>query len=619
MAGRSEVLVRFLGDTKSLEVAAARASASVEAVGRKSEESSGKFAKFGALGVAGLAVVGVAAVKLGMDFQETTSAIQGNAQITAAAADSIGQAFLNTAGKSTFSGQEMSTAFAPVAGVIQSVEGHALTAADALLTMKAATTLAEASGGDLKTTTATLASVMLAFHIKATGAADATNLLFNASRVTGVTVEELAGSINKLHGKLGIAAPTLADMSTLVVDLAEHGISGSRGLMVLNAGMSSLLSGSKGTSKELATLGVHIFDAHGKFVGMSSVLSQLGPKFAGMSDAQRHAAEAALFGKNAASALDATLRAGAVGYAKAAAEATKHAAAEKAAQARAATLAGEIKTLKATVTDWVTELGTKLIPMIQSAIGWISKHSGEAKLLAAIIGVVMVAAMATWVASVVIGAATSVAAAVSTAAAWVAANAAMILASGGIILAVAALVLAGLWLFKHWHKIWADIKLIVGDAVQWVKDRWHTVLGFFGTVIGGIKTVFGKVVDFITLPFRMAFNVVADLWNGTLGKMSFKLPSWIPGIGGKGFSMPTIPHLAQGGIVSSPTLALIGEAGPEAVVPLGRGGFGGGGSGGIHIHLGDGIIVGTPADVGLAVQRALLALKNRTGTNLGIA
>jgi hypothetical protein len=36
--------------------------------------------------------------------------------------------------------------------------------------------------------------------------------------------------------------------------------------------------------------------------------------------------------------------------------------------------------------------------------------------------------------------------------------------------------------------------------------------------------------------------------------------------------IPEIPKLAKGGIVDRPTLAMLGEAGPEAVVPLGRGG-----------------------------------------------
>jgi hypothetical protein len=35
--------------------------------------------------------------------------------------------------------------------------------------------------------------------------------------------------------------------------------------------------------------------------------------------------------------------------------------------------------------------------------------------------------------------------------------------------------------------------------------------------------------------------------------------------------MPDIPYLADGGIVTGPTLAMIGEKGPEAVIPLNRG------------------------------------------------
>jgi hypothetical protein len=44
--------------------------------------------------------------------------------------------------------------------------------------------------------------------------------------------------------------------------------------------------------------------------------------------------------------------------------------------------------------------------------------------------------------------------------------------------------------------------------------------------------------------------------------------------------------LADGGIVNSPTLAMIGERGPEAVVPLDR--FRGAGSGDITIHVNGG-------------------------------
>src|SRR5690606_12109725 len=44
-------------------------------------------------------------------------------------------------------------------------------------------------------------------------------------------------------------------------------------------------------------------------------------------------------------------------------------------------------------------------------------------------------------------------------------------------------------------------------------------------------------------------------------------------------SPPRVPAMASGGIVTRPTLTLIGEAGPEAVVPLDRG------IGGVHVHI----------------------------------
>jgi hypothetical protein len=87
---------------------------------------------------------------------------------------------------------------------------------------------------------------------------------------------------------------------------------------------------------------------------------------------------------------------------------------------------------------------------------------------------------------------------------------------------------------------------------------------------------------------KTAFNAIAAIWNNTVGKLSFEIPKWVPGLGGKGFSVPKIPMLAAGGIVTSPTLAMIGEAGPEAVIPLNRmGQMGGGNNVTINVSGGD--------------------------------
>jgi phage-related minor tail protein len=68
-----------------------------------------------------------------------------------------------------------------------------------------------------------------------------------------------------------------------------------------------------------------------------------------------------------------------------------------------------------------------------------------------------------------------------------------------------------------------------------------------------------------------------------------------------------LPRMAEGGIVSSPTLALIGEAGPEAVVPLDRMQSGGG----ITINVTGGLA--TSAEIGESVVNALRAYSRSAG------
>jgi hypothetical protein len=77
-----------------------------------------------------------------------------------------------------------------------------------------------------------------------------------------------------------------------------------------------------------------------------------------------------------------------------------------------------------------------------------------------------------------------------------------------------------------------------------------------------------------------------------------------------------IPKMAEGGIVNRPTLALIGEAGPEAVVPLSKMSAGGGGDVNINVNGG----LATSAEIGQTVLNALRAYQRSAGPlNLNIA
>jgi hypothetical protein len=144
--------------------------------------------------------------------------------------------------------------------------------------------------------------------------------------------------------------------------------------------------------------------------------------------------------------------------------------------------------------------------------------------------------------------------------------------------------------------------------------KFEIVREVVDTVFSAIKTGVTSSLDFLTSYFtgvlniyKGIFNAIAKLWNNSIGKLSFTFPSWVPVFGGQKISVPNIPMLAEGGIVTGPTLAMIGERGPEAVIPLNKAGA----VGGITINVTGGISTGP--QIGQAVYNALLNYKQVYG------
>jgi len=130
-----------------------------------------------------------------------------------------------------------------------------------------------------------------------------------------------------------------------------------------------------------------------------------------------------------------------------------------------------------------------------------------------------------------------------------------------------------------WSGAWQAIK----DTVKAGVDG---VVQFVAAIPGRITAVASGAFDGLKNAFKSAINYIIRAWNG----LEFKIPGFDPpGPGPKfdGFELgvPKIPLLAAGGIVTGPTLAMVGEAGPEAVIPLNRAGdLGMGGNTTVNIY-----------------------------------
>lgn len=152
----------------------------------------------------------------------------------------------------------------------------------------------------------------------------------------------------------------------------------------------------------------------------------------------------------------------------------------------------------------------------------------------------------------------------------------------------AALLTLGILLLFVPPMIPMGIALIAAGAVGLVGTialNWDTIVEkitgiakkigkVFSDLWDGIKKGFSLMLDGLVFIAKAPFNLIIDAINlliAGLNKISFDVPDWVPGIGGKtfGFNIPKIPRLAKGGIVPYQTLAMIGEGNKkEAVLPL---------------------------------------------------
>jgi len=131
-------------------------------------------------------------------------------------------------------------------------------------------------------------------------------------------------------------------------------------------------------------------------------------------------------------------------------------------------------------------------------------------------------------------------------------------------------------LLDFFKNSWDFVKVLAGviiDGLKKVKDFIVPKLKDFGkglleTISTVLKTSAGVVFEGV----KFVFNKVIDKLNGFISSLNSGLGFSFFGIDIDPPDIPNIPRLAKGGIVTQPTTALIGESGPEAVIPLSRAG-----------------------------------------------
>lgn len=229
--------------------------------------------------------------------------------------------------------------------------------------------------------------------------------------------------------------------------------------------------------------------------------------------------------------------------------------------------------LKESIGAAVAPLAEKLIPQLLKFTTWASNNKGLVVAIGATIAVLAAAIIALNAGLAIYNTIQAVTLAINTAlttsfsALWVATGAVVIIA---IIAALVAL----------------QVKFnIFGKAIDGIKAGfliwWDTVKFVFGAIksgFGELKDLGVKIFDGIGGAFKGVINAVIAGLEGGLNFAIKGLNIILDGIdkaAGPWVNFGEIPNvklprLAEGGITTGPTIAMIGEKGPEAIIPLDR-------------------------------------------------
>lgn len=148
----------------------------------------------------------------------------------------------------------------------------------------------------------------------------------------------------------------------------------------------------------------------------------------------------------------------------------------------------------------------------------------------------------------------------------------------------------GSWFGERWNDVTSALSSVSNwfgemftNAYNAVKDAFSSIGDFFSGVWSTVKNIFvdaGQAVgSAVGGAFKSAVNAVLgtieNVVNGFIGMINgvIGLINKLPGVSLGSIGYVSLPRLARGGIVDSPTVAMIGEAGKEVVMPLENTGF----------------------------------------------
>ena len=393
---------------------------------------------------------------------------------------------------------------------------------------------------------------------------------------------DAADSMSKLSQRTGIAAPTL-DKFRKVAELSDTSIQSlERAFPALTKNMDMAAEKAKGPAFEaFQRLGISVQDQNGKLRAADAVMLDIADRFQGMADGSEKAALAsAVFGTRIGSELIPLLNSGGEAVRNMGTSLTQDFA------DKAAAFNDRLENMQEKFGDLALRLTEALLPALQALVGITEAALNVFNTLPGPLQAIVAAVTALGAAMLVLAPVIPIVSAAFSALAALKIGAMLtaivptITAIGGALTGLLPII-AGVFTGPVG---WAALLVGAGAAIFAFRDQ---IGEFLGGILQPFKDVFSAIGAAIRAPFEAIVGFIKGIINNVLAFVGkaingaiAKINSLIRGVNNisRKLGIPSIPQIpnvqipqfAKGGMVNGAQLAVVGEAGPEYIVPAGK-------------------------------------------------
>ncbi|MDM7534783.1 phage tail tape measure protein [Lactococcus lactis subsp. lactis] len=471
--------------------------------------------------------IGVAAAKIGGDFESQMSRVKAISGATGSSFDELRQQAIDLGAKTAFSAKES-------AAGMENLASAGFDSKEIMKAMPGLLDLAAVSGGDVALASENAATALRGFNIDAGQSGHVADVFARAAADTNAEVGDMGEAMKYIAPVASSMGMSLEETAAAIGIMSDAGIKGSQAGTTLRGALSRIAKPTDEMKSKMDELGLSFYDSEGKMKPLKDQVGMLKNAFKGLTPEQKQNALVTLYGQESLSGMMALIDKGPDKLGKLT-DSLKNSdgAADKMAKTMQDNMNSSLEQMMGALESAAIVVQKVLAPAVRKVAdavsGLVDKFVSAPEPVQKMIVTIGLIVAAIGPLLVIFGQAVLVLQRVKVGFLALRSGLALI-GSGftaislpvlGIIAAIAAVIAIGILVYKNWDKIskfgkevWGNVKKFASDAAEAIKEKWGDITKWFSDTWNNLKNGAKGLWDGTIQGAKDAVDSVKNAWNG---------------------------------------------------------------------------------------------------------